>query len=138
MRAGHGDVELIVPDPKGPGIGNPGLARGGLPAESLRRSTVDRSYYLGIGESAYFRLSNLVGSVRGDNWAPVFRELAEKFEPCVELLTDVREDRFRQSSDVVSLFEEWLRTGSERALFRLQEMGVLTLGGLGSNPTQSD
>ena len=94
-------------------------------AESLERSLVDRSYYEDLGGSAYRRLSRLVRGMRGDQKDPIFRELASKFRDCVGLVTNVREQTYGDSSDIVQLYDAWRRTGSERAFRRLQELGVI-------------
>ena len=94
-------------------------------AESLRRSTVDRAYYAGLGETAYHRLAELPHALRGSFEDPVFRELAEKFGEAAEIITEVREQALLRSGDVLALYEQWLQTGSERIAARLREMGVV-------------
>jgi len=94
-------------------------------AESLRRSTVDRSYYAGLGGTAYHRLAELPHAPRRPFEDPVFRELADKFGEAVEIITEVREQALLGSNDVLALYEQWLATGSERIADRLREMGVV-------------
>ncbi|MCP4870780.1 MAG: hypothetical protein GY898_18920 [Proteobacteria bacterium] len=95
----------------------------GFFADSLRRSSVDLKYYAGVGGSAYRDLSRLTGW-KGD---PVFGELAERFDDCVELLTTVKEGA-PEHGDVVKLYELWASTGDERAEARLRSLGVMLDG----------
>lgn len=92
----------------------------GFFADSLKRSSVDLKYYAGVGGSAYRDLSRLTGW-KGD---PVFGELAERFDDCVELLTTVKEGA-PEHGDVVKLYELWVATGDERAEARLRALGVM-------------
>ncbi len=94
-------------------------------AESLRRSTVDRSYYAGVGETAYHRLAELPQAPRGSFEDPVFVELAEKFHDAVEIIAEVRDQALLSSGDVLALYEQWLLSGSQRIADRLREMGVV-------------
>ena len=59
-----------------------------------------------------------------DAFADVFGELAEKFVPVVDVLSDIS-DRSRSSNrDVLRLYERWLRTGSERDRNLLARKGL--------------
>ena len=94
-------------------------------AESLARSTVDRSYYAGMGEAAYHRLCTLAPPPRRAFEEPVFRELGDKFEDAVGIIGAVREQGLVASRDVIALYEKWLQTGSPRLASRLRELGVV-------------
>ena len=97
----------------------------GFFAESLRRSTVDQSYFIGVGESAYYDLASLPGGVRRRYVDPVFRVIADKFEQCVQLIAGVRRASLWGSSDLRQLFRQYLSTGDERIAERLRELGAL-------------
>jgi len=92
----------------------------GFFSDSLKRSSVDLKYYAGVGGSAYQDLSRLTGW-KGD---PVFGELSERFDDCVELLTTVKEGA-PEHGDVVKLYEHWVATGDEKSGARLRAMGVM-------------
>ncbi len=94
-------------------------------AESLARSTVDRSYYASMAGGAYQRLSTLPASPRKSFEDPVFRELALKFEEVVGVIAAVREQSLLARGDVIQLYEKWLQTGSPRLAARLRELGVV-------------
>jgi hypothetical protein len=91
---------------------------------SLRRSTVDLSYYAGLGESAYGDLARITGRRTGTSRDQMFGELSDKFGDCVELLAEVSDGGRSGASDVVQLYEEFLAFGGERARRRLAELGV--------------
>jgi hypothetical protein len=91
---------------------------------SFRRSSVDLSYYAGLGESAYGDLARLTGKRTGGRRDEMFGELSDKFGECVELLAEVSDGDRSGASDVVSLYEDYLAFGGERSRRRLAELGV--------------
>ena len=97
----------------------------GFFSESLRRSSVDLSYYCGVGRSAYGNLSTIVGNKLGSSSDPVFDELSTKFGQCVEVLAEVRDKGRGSATDILHLYEQWLDLGSARARRRLLELGIL-------------
>ena len=95
-----------------------------------RRSTVDRDYYAHVGTSAYRHLAVLTGAGFGAQPSPVFTELGEKFDDCVELIADVKEDgRSASDSDVLALYERWVSTGDPVLARRLTAHGFVLDGG---------
>jgi hypothetical protein len=57
--------------------------------------------------------------------APVYAELAAKFQPLVDALGEISDTaRVYTQSDVLRLYEIWLRTGSARARGLLADLGV--------------
>ncbi|MDX1482659.1 MAG: hypothetical protein R3315_13330 [Woeseiaceae bacterium] len=110
-------------------IGDVALFMSGFFADSLAHRLVDLDYYIYMGENAYGSLSEEIrGTMRGDAFAHIYRELARKFGVLVDVLHEVR-DGARASSDVDLLrtYEIWLKTGSERAARLLQENGVVPI-----------
>ena len=95
---------------------------------SLRRASVDLSYYKGLGESAYEDLARISGRRTGTARDGMFGELSDKFGDCVELLAEVREGERASASDVLELYEDYLAFGGERARKRLSELGVHAVG----------
>ncbi len=89
-----------------------------------RRSSVSRGYYSHVGISAYKHLAVLTGTGFGREADPVFFELGERFEECVELIADVRDDTSQVSdSDVLALYERWAATGDPVLARRLRAHG---------------
>ncbi len=108
-------------------IGDVALFVSGFFAESFTRRAVDIDYYIHMGGNAYGTLSDeVIGTFRGNAFAPVYRELARKFQVLVDVLNEVSEGP-RPHTDLVRTFEVWRKTGSERAAALMQEQGVVPL-----------
>lgn len=112
-------------------IGDVALFIAGFFADGLAGKAVDVDYYIYMGGNAYGSLSDeLRGTFRGRTFAPVYRELAAKFQVLVDVLNEVA-DGARENSDVDLLraYELWLKTGSRRAEALLRQSGVEPLQG---------
>jgi hypothetical protein len=110
-------------------IGDVALFIAGFFAESLAHKPVDLDYYITMGGNAYGSLSEEVrGTFRGNTFAPIYRELAIKFQVLVDVLNEVR-DAARHESDVDLLrtYEIWMKTGSQRARQLLRQNGVVPI-----------
>jgi hypothetical protein len=103
-------------------IGDLALFVSGFFSDSLNRKLVDVDYYASIGGYAYQTLSRF----ETDTFSPVFAELADKFIDFVDVLTEVSERTSCSSNtDLLRLYEKWLKTGSRRAGQFLVERGVV-------------
>lgn len=103
-------------------VGDVSLFLSGFFSDSLRRRLVDIDYYVSVGGSAYDALSR----AESGTFSPVFAELAEKFVSFVDVLSEVSErTACTSNSDLLRLYERWLRTGSRRSGQLLVELGVL-------------
>ena len=101
----------------------------GFFSDSLNRSLVDVDYYMHLGEYAYGSLA------RQDDgtWADVFDELAAKFAAFVDVLGEVSErTALTSNSDLLRLYEKWLRTGSRRSGDLLAARGIVPNASVGS------
>jgi hypothetical protein len=105
-------------------VGDLSLFISGFFADSLARSLVDVDYYIHVGEYAYGSLAR-----RGDPaLSDVFDELAEKFGACVDVLSEVSErSSLTSNSDVLRLYEKWMRTRSRRSGDLLVEKGIVPI-----------
>lgn len=102
-------------------VGDISLFTAGFFADSLSRRLVDVDYYIHIGEGAYGSLARSDVTL-GD----VFDELAEKFTAFVDVLGDVSEHAaISTNTDLLRLYERWLRTGSRRSGERLVARGIV-------------
>jgi hypothetical protein len=109
-------------------LGDFSLFMSGFFADSFRRRVVDVDYYVSMGEYAYGSLSRRDTDAFGE----VFSELARKFVPFMDVLSDVSEHSGIHSSvDVLRLYEKWLRTGSPRDGRRLADRGILPNASIG-------
>jgi hypothetical protein len=107
-------------------LGDVSLFVAGFFGDGLSQKLVGLDYYVKMGGGAYGWLSeNVRHSVRGQIFASVFAELAEKFQDFVDVLSDVRDvARGSDDSDVLRLYDTWLRTGSPRAARLLRRLGI--------------
>lgn len=95
---------------------------------SLTRSLVDASYYIQMGEAAYGNLSQMTAHKKA--FYEIFSELARRFVAYVDILSEVSEkSSFKKNSDLLRLYELWLKTGSERAAQLLSQEGILPVRG---------
>jgi hypothetical protein len=107
-------------------LGDVSLFVAGFFAQSFARKLVDIDYHIAMGGRAYGTLAdNLRGSLRGQAFAAVFLELAQKFQRLVDVLNEVAEMAHTHSAkDILRLYEIWMKTGSPRAFAILQKLGV--------------
>lgn len=103
-------------------VGDLSLFISGYFSDSLHRSLVDIDYYITLGERAYGSLAR-----QGDDTlADVFDELAEKFSGFVDVLSEVSErTALTSNSDLLRLYERWLRTRSRRRGDLLARRGIV-------------
>jgi len=107
-------------------VGDTTLYITGLFAPSLHNALVDADYYINLGEAAYRELgSRLSGH---SSIGEIYAELAAKFPRFVDVLNLVRQQLDLASSDVVTLYEQWLVSRSQWVEQRLRAMGVLVGG----------
>lgn len=114
-------------------VGDTSLFISGFFSDSLNGSLVDVDYYIQLGERAYGSLAR-----QGDDaFGEVFDELATKFPAVVDVLTEVSErSGLSSNSDVLRLYEKWLRTGSRRSGDLLVARGIVPNASVGSRFVQ--
>jgi hypothetical protein len=110
-------------------LGDVSLFVAGFFADDLQESVVDIDYYISMGGGAYSTLSSQSrGTMKGKAFGAVFAELGDKFHRFVDVLNDIRNAAGVSSdSDIMRLYEVWLKTGSVRAARLLRRAGVYTL-----------
>lgn len=114
-------------------LGDFSLFMTGFFPDSFNRRTVDVDYYVSMGEYAYGSLSRR----DEDAFAEVFGELARKFVWFTDVLADISERTGQTSStDLLRLYEKWMRTGSARDGQKLIDRGIVPNGSVGSRFVQ--
>jgi hypothetical protein len=110
-------------------VGDHSLFISGFFSDSLNRRLVDVDYYIQLGECAYGSLAR-----QGDDtFAEVFDELAGKFTAFVEVLGEVSErTALTSNSDLLRLYEKWVRTRSRRSGDLLASRGIVPNAAVGS------
>ena len=102
-------------------VGDASLFISGFFSDSLRRTLVDVDYYVSLGGYAY---RSLVSSE--DTLSPIFAELSDKFVCFVDVLADVSaRTSLTNDTDLLRLYEKWMRTGSRRNGDLLAEKGIV-------------
>jgi hypothetical protein len=102
-------------------VGDLSLFISGFFADSLTRAYVDIDYYIQLGENAYGSLARCEPAL-----AEVFDELAAKFTGCVDVLMEVSErSALTSNTDLLRLYERWVRTRSRRSGELLAERGIV-------------
>lgn len=115
-------------------VGDLSLFISGFFSDSLNRSLVDVDYYIQLGGSAYGSLARQAPS---DTLGDVFDELSEKFANFVDVLSEVSErTSLTSNTDLLRLYEKWLRTGSRRSGDLLAARGIVPNGSVGSRFVQ--
>ena len=103
-------------------VGDTSLFISGFFGDSLTRSLVNVDYYISLGECAYSSLARQSDERLSD----VFDELAEKFSGFVDVLGEVSERTgLTSNSDLLRLYERWLRTKSRRSGDLLVKQGIV-------------
>ena len=107
-------------------LGDISLFIAGLFSDSLRNKLVDIDYYISMGGSAYGYLSDaLQGRERGTLHSSVFTELATNFTDFVDVLAEVGDQsELNSHTDLLRVYELWLKTNSKRAARQLREFGI--------------
>ena len=109
-------------------LGDFSLFMSGFFSDSFTRRVVDVDYYVSMGEYAYGSLSRR----EVDAFSEVFAELARKFVGFTDVLADISErTALAKHTDLLRLYEKWLRTGSDRDGQRLFERGILPNSSVG-------
>lgn len=107
-------------------LGDTALFIAGVFTGSLNRKVVDVDYYIAMGGNAYSTVSEtLRGAYNNGSVKSLFDELTEKFTEFVDVLNEVSENaNLSTNSDILRLYEIWIRTGSKRAAGQLRRLGI--------------
>jgi hypothetical protein len=131
LRAVNADASLQIKLLKR--LGDFSLFISGFFPESLSRRPVDVGYYIQMGENAYGNLSNLVA--RKSAFAEIFSELASRFIAYSDVLSEVSEQAsVSRDTDLLRLYERWLKTGSRRAAEILAAEGIQPVAPFSPSP----
>lgn len=109
--------------------GDVALFLSGMFSDSLKLQPVDVDYYGRLGGCAY---ATAAGSCHSREGASLFEELAMNFGRFVDVLNEVSEAcGLTDGSDLLRLYEKWLRAGSRRSAETLCRMGLPLAPGSG-------
>ena len=103
-------------------VGDTSLFISGFFSDSLKAGLVDVDYYATLGARAYASLAECHDATLSQ----MFDELAAKFSSLVDVLNEVSEESaFTSNTDVLRLYEKWLKTGSRRSGTLLLARGII-------------
>jgi hypothetical protein len=112
-------------------VGDVSLYMAGYFQDSLNRKLVDVDYYIDMGGTAY---AQVAARVEEPASREMYEELAEKFGKLVDVLAVVSDQTQPKSeTDLLRMYELWVRTRSERAAKALQDAGILPNDTLNKN-----
>lgn len=104
-------------------LGDTSLYVSGFFGDSLRRKIIDIDYYAEIGGAAY---GTLASEIDIDIHAQVYKDFSVRFLEYVDLLTYISQSSLVQSNtDLLRLYERYVKTGSEMAREQLAEKGLI-------------
>jgi len=107
-------------------LGDVSLFIAGFFARSFARKLIDIDYHIAMGGNAYSALADsMQRSQASRSIAPIYVQLAEKFQRLVDALNEVSEMSYTHTdADILRLYEIWMKTGSARAHGILNRLGV--------------
>jgi hypothetical protein len=106
-------------------LGDVSLFVAGFFAHGFAHRLVDIDFHVDMGGRAYGALADALARGRRQALAQVYAELAAKFQPLVDAVAEIGEAAHTHGpSDVLRLYEVWLRTGSARARTLLGQLGI--------------
>lgn len=105
-------------------LGDVSLYKAGFFAEAVRSGPVGSEYYIQLGASSYGEVADLAPA---SGFAPVYRELHEKFRALVDVLEEIAARGLAAGGPqgTLRVYESWVRTGSERLEKVLVDAGIL-------------
>lgn len=119
-------------------VGDFSLFISGFFSDSLKRKLIDIDYYIIIGGSAYSNLSYITkGQQNGELFSDLFGELSDRFKEFIDVIAEVSDKTsISTNSDLLRIYERWLKTNSDRDAQLLKEKGVIPIISKGSRYLQ--
>ncbi|RYD73539.1 MAG: hypothetical protein EOP84_21375 [Verrucomicrobiaceae bacterium] len=104
-------------------VGDVSLYTAGFFQNSLNRKMVDLDYYIDMGGTAYQRVALLQAE---ENLRLIFQELASRFSAYVDILAEISaQTSLKNETNLLQMYEYWMKTKSGRAERTLKEAGIL-------------
>lgn len=106
-------------------LGDRSLYISGFFGDSLQRKLIDVDYYADMGCTAY---GTLADTIREDTLARMYGEFARRFIDFVEVLSFISsKSRLQNEENIMRLYENYARTGSDLAREKLMEKGLIAV-----------
>ncbi len=112
-------------------LGDTSLYLSGYFQDYCLRKTIDLDYFMSIGSHAYRNVSSLLKYQRSSGPRPaIFAELSEQFSGLVSIVADVADQSgSTKASDILTLYDRWSQTPTDRLRKLLLKNGVIPQGG---------
>jgi hypothetical protein len=116
-------------------LGDTSLYLAGFFQDFFNRKTYDINYFIDMGQSAYSNVAVIMRDQHGDkHFSVMYTSLATQFNSLVEVVAEVSETpESARAADILSIYDRWTRTNSERLLRILQNAGISPVGGSTNN-----
>lgn len=93
-------------------VGDNSLYTAGYFNQSFNKKTINRNYYIGIGEIAFRSLSSVASSKTMEE---LYWDLFKSFNDMVKILTEISAKTFNSTSEeMIRLYEVWQNTQSKK------------------------
>jgi hypothetical protein len=103
-------------------VGDRTLYISGFFGDSFNRKTIDIDYYAQLGGSAYAQVAH---SARDEHQFDMYMEISKRFLKFVEVLAFIStQSLLTSNSNILRLYEKYVRTGSDLAKDQLIEIGI--------------
>lgn len=109
-------------------LGDTSLYFAGFFQDYFNRKTFDVNYYIDLGTSAYANVSTIMRDHHGDeHFTSMYKGLAQKFQCLVEIVAEVSEAGSEKPADLLSVYDRWTRSNSDRLRRILAKNGIIPL-----------
>lgn len=106
------------------GLGDRSLYFSGMFADHIESKAVGLDYYISIGGHAYTGVADVMGTMKSE-LQDLFEELSTKFTIFVDVISEVSSSAgIQKDTDLLKLYDRYLRTGSDRAAKVLTKAGI--------------
>ena len=106
-------------------VGDTSLVISGFFADSVRKGSVDLTYYISIGESAYLSLAEIM--VENKTFGEIYGEMGHNFQKFVDVLATVAPwNRPKSDAELLQIYERWIATGDDKLKELLDDKGIST------------
>ena len=109
-------------------LGDASLLVAGIWWQSLLRKLVDVDYYIDIGRRAY----QLAGKNTSKSFSEIFEELSDNFVDIVDIIAEATRsisEAKMSDTDILRMYEVWLRTHNPFLETKLRELGINVVPG---------
>lgn len=121
-RAIDGDTATQIRELKR--LGDVALYSAGFFAEHIKRGVISVAYYVDMGSSAYWLLSNQLACEKV--FAEIYKELADNFSGITKVLAGLTiADHACSNAGLLYLYERWRATGDEKIREALIKEGLI-------------